>query len=184
MRKRRIGRNDAGTHILLLTGRPGIGKTTALRAVAARLRGRRVSGFYTEEIREGGERRGFRAVTLAGHEATMAHVRIRSHARVSKYGVDLSVIDDLARTTLTTGGADVYLVDEIGKMECLSPRFVTAMQTLLDAGPPVLATVALRGAGFIAAVKQRPDAECWQLTPANREQLPDRALEWLAKRLP
>jgi nucleoside-triphosphatase len=182
MKKRRIDRNDARSHILLLTGRPGIGKTTALRAVAERLRGRRVSGFYTEEIRERGERRGFRAVTLDGREATMAHIGIRSRARVSKYGVDVSVVDDLARATLATGGADVYLVDEIGKMECLSPRFVSAMQALLDAGPPVVATVALRGTGFIAAVKQRPDAECWQLTMANRAGLPDRALEWLSQR--
>ncbi|HUX76194.1 MAG TPA: nucleoside-triphosphatase, partial [Anaerolineae bacterium] len=38
---------------LLLTGRPGIGKTTVIKAAAASL-GERAGGFYTEEIRESG----------------------------------------------------------------------------------------------------------------------------------
>lgn len=35
----------------LLTGRPGVGKTIALRAAGQRLGGFRLAGFYTEEIR-------------------------------------------------------------------------------------------------------------------------------------
>lgn len=42
---------------LLLTGRPGAGKTTVLRAAAQQLTGLRLAGFYTEEIRVRGERR-------------------------------------------------------------------------------------------------------------------------------
>jgi nucleoside-triphosphatase len=172
------------SHILLLTGLPGAGKTTALCRVAAQLKGRRVGGFYTEEIRERGERRGFRAVTFDAGEATMAHVDIASRARVGKYGVDLAVVDDLARSTLgADAGAEVYLVDEIGKMECLSARFIEAMRALLDGATPVVATIALRGAGFIAQVQTRPDAECWTVTRANRDEIPDRALAWLRMRL-
>ena len=48
--------------VLLLTGVPGIGKTTVIRRAADRLKGRRLGGFYTEEIREQGDRRGFRLV--------------------------------------------------------------------------------------------------------------------------
>ncbi|MDR7439301.1 MAG: nucleoside-triphosphatase, partial [Armatimonadota bacterium] len=43
---------------MLLTGRPGVGKTTVVRAVVERLSAR-VGGFYTEEIREAGRRQGF-----------------------------------------------------------------------------------------------------------------------------
>jgi nucleoside-triphosphatase len=39
--------------------------------------------------------------------------------RVGKYGVDVRQIDDAA-DRLAQGQADVYLIDEIGKMECLS----------------------------------------------------------------
>ncbi len=170
-------------HILLLTGPPGVGKTTALRRVAAGLQGRAISGFYTEELREGGQRRGFRAVTFDGRQATMAHVKIAGRARVSKYGVDVGIVDALAGSTLGLDrGAEVYLVDEIGKMECLSPCFVAAMRALLDARRPTVATVALRGSGLIAEVKRRPDAECWSLSRANRDEIPPRALAWLAAR--
>lgn len=169
----------------MLTGRPGVGKTTALRRLAAGLGGRRVSGFYTEEIRHRGERRGFRAVTFGGRQATMAHVTVRGGARVGKYGVDVPVVDHLARTTLAAPGAvEVYLVDEIGKMECLSSAFVAAVRGLLDRpGPPVAATVALCGGGLIAEVKGRPDAECWEVTRANRDEIAARALAWLQARL-
>jgi len=46
-------------HVLLLTGTPGIGKTTVIRRAADRLRDKGLRGFYTEEIRERGERRAF-----------------------------------------------------------------------------------------------------------------------------
>lgn len=169
-------------HVLLLTGTPGVGKTTALKKVAAGLgRRRRLSGFYTEEIRHRGERRGFRAVTFGGRTATMAHVSVRGPARVGKYGVDVAVVDELARSALAPGG-DVYLIDEIGKMECLSREFVVAMRALLDTGSPVVATVALRGEGLIAEVKRRPDVETWQVTRANRTEIPERVLGWLQNR--
>src|SRR5512134_567631 len=59
--------------VLLLTGVPGIGKTTVIRRVADRLRGRRLAGFYTEEIRENGDRRGFRLAGFDGTERVIAH---------------------------------------------------------------------------------------------------------------
>jgi hypothetical protein len=76
-------------------------------------------------------------------------------------------------------GIDVYLVDEIGKMECLSPGFVAAMRALLDSGRPVVATIGERGGGFIAEAKQRPDVTLWRLTRDNRDAVPARILTWL-----
>ena len=43
----------------LLTGRPGVGKTTLLRKIAAGLSGLSIGGFFTQEIRERGSRMGF-----------------------------------------------------------------------------------------------------------------------------
>ena len=42
-------------------------------------------------------------------------------------------------------GVQVYLVDEIGKMECLSDRFIANMRALVTGRPPVIATVGLPG---------------------------------------
>jgi len=165
---------------LLITGRPGGGKTTAIRAVASGLAGARLGGFFTQEMRSRGMRRGFELVTFDGQRAVMAHVDRRGGPRVGKYGVDAGVLEITARTWLAVNrGIDVYLVDEIGKMECLSPEFVAAMRALLDTGRPVVATIGERGGGFIAEVKRRPDVTLWRLTHDNRDAVPARVLTWL-----
>ena len=168
-------------HALLLTGAPGSGKTTALRAVAEGLTGRRVGGFYTEEIRRAGVRTGFRLVTFDGRRAILASVSRPGAPRVGKYGVDVAALDAVIDTALAPRGVDVHLVDEIGKMECLSTRFVRAMTTLLDGATPLVATVARRGEGFIADVKRRPDVELWEMTRTNRDEMPARILAWLGE---
>lgn len=163
--------------ILLLTGNPGVGKTTLIRRIAERLRGRRLAGFYTEEIREHGIRRGFRLTTLDGQEKIMAHVDFAKTYRVGRYGVDLAAIEAAAQASLVPNDAtEVYLVDEIGKMECLSSKFIAAMRALLSVDKAVVATVAEKGGGFIVEVKSRADVELWRVTAANRDALPVRVI--------
>lgn len=167
-------------HVLLITGAPGIGKTTVIRRAADRLTDKGLRGFYTEEMREQGERRGFRLVSFEGTAHVIAHVDFPKSHRVGKYGVDVRALDEAAR--LLRPGARVYLVDEIGKMECLSDRLVSAMRALLSGDTPLVATVGARGTGFIAEVKRRPECELWKVTHANRDDLPTRILAWLAER--
>ncbi len=171
--------------ILLLTGRPGVGKTTVLRRAAELLQGRQISGFFTAELRDGaGRRRGFEAVVFGGGRSIIAEVGLAGAHRVGKYGVDVAAIDRLAEATLRAApGADIYLVDEIGKMECLSGRFVMAVEELVHGGQLLVATVAHGGSGLIAQIKSRPDAEVREVTTANREGLPRRVAAWVSQRL-
>ena len=74
---------------LLLTGLPGVGKTTLVRRVVDSLPDLHPAGFYTAEIRERGQRRGFRAVGMDGSEGLLAHVEIPGVHRVGRYGVDV-----------------------------------------------------------------------------------------------
>jgi len=165
---------------LLLTGVPGVGKTTVLRRVKDRLAGRQLRGFLTDEIRSSrGERLGFRIETLDGRTARLAGVGLRSTDRVGRYGVDVGALDAVAVPALALEEGAIYLVDEIGKMECLSRAFTDAVARLLDSTRPLIATVAQRGTGFIAEVKGHPRAELREVTRGNRETMPERIVSWL-----
>jgi nucleoside-triphosphatase len=173
---------DRQARVLLITGAPGVGKTTVIRRVARELKSDGLRGFYTEEIREDGERRGFRLASFEGTAHIIAHVDFMKSRRVGKYGVDVEALDDAAKLLHPDPDARVYLVDEIGKMECLSDRFVAAMRVLLSGKTPMVATIGAHGGGFIAEVKQMPTCELWEVTHANRDDLPARIVAWLAER--
>lgn len=165
--------------LLLLTGRPGVGKTTIIRAVGERLRDMQPAGFYTEEIRAGRERRGFRLVTFDGETGIMADVDFLP-PRVGRYGVDVAMIDRFAASLPdATKQAPVCLVDEIGKMECLSKVFVRTVRDLIESGRTIVATVGERGGGFIDEVKHHDEAELWRVTETTRDELPDRVARWI-----
>ncbi len=176
--------SQSGAHVLLLTGAPGIGKTTLVRRLAGSCPAEGLRGFYTEEIREAGVRRGFRLVPFDGAARLIAHVDMAKARRVGKYGVDVAAVDAAAALLAPDPAARVYIVDEIGKMECLSERFVAAMRALLAGRTPVVATVGLKGGGFIAEVKRAEACLLWEVTRANRDALPGRISAWLARAAP
>jgi nucleoside-triphosphatase len=150
---------------------------------ARRRRGTGRRGFYIEEIRDKGGRRGFRLVSFDGTAVIIAHVDFPESHCVGKYGVDVQAIDNAAALLRPDPKARVYFVDEIGKMKCLSEHFVTAMRALMSSEIPTVATVGARGGGFIAEVKRRTDCELWQVTHADRDKLPARILAWLDERV-
>jgi len=169
------------TKNILLTGLPGCGKTTVIRQVVDRLAHVRLAGFYTQEIRECGRRIGFEAVGLCGSSVVLAHVDFRGRYRVGRYGVDVAGFERLIETTLPNSAADVdvFVIDEIGKMECLSDVFIERTNSALASSVPVLTTIAAKGGGFIGDVKKRDDVEIVHITPANRDELPDRIVQRL-----
>lgn len=163
--------------IQVLTGSPGIGMTTVVRTLADRLAGRKLAGFYTSEIRVEGVRQGFRLTTFDGRDFVFAHREIDSPVRITGYGIDVAALD-----RLTFGDAELYLIDEIGKMELTSSNLEREIRRILDSSRPVVATVSLKGAGLVSEVKLRPDATVWKVTRETRDSLPDRLLEALACR--
>lgn len=155
---------------LLVTGAPAAGKTTLVRRAVKGLPG--VVGFYTEEMREQGERTGFELVGCDGRRVLFAHIHSISHHRVGRYGVDLEAFDVfLERTSFDRPDTGLVVIDEIGRMECLSERFRDLVTGLLDGPIPVVATVALRGDPFIEEVKARRDVEVTVVTRENRDAL-------------
>jgi nucleoside-triphosphatase len=164
---------------ILLTGPPQCGKTTVIKKVVERFPGR-ASGFYTREVREAGRRVGFEIVTLDGRTTWLSHVDFPGPYRVGKYGVSLENLHRVVLPALEAGeGVDLLVVDEIGKMECLSARFVAALDALWRQPVPLLASVAEKGGGFIQKIKEKPGIILVRVTPANRDELPERILAQL-----
>jgi nucleoside-triphosphatase len=170
--------------VLLLTGRPGVGKTTVLQQTVAAL-GNRAGGFYTREVRVGRRRTGFELVTLSGETALLATVErevalARPHS-FGRYRVDLATIDEVGVPALLDALAQgqVVVVDEIGPMEILSPRFQEAILQLLDGEASVIGTVVQRPQPFADRVKAHPRVRVRTVTTQNRDELPGQLLSGL-----
>ncbi|HDM90060.1 MAG TPA: hypothetical protein ENG67_02500 [candidate division WOR-3 bacterium] len=133
----------ASSH-LLITGRPGIGKTTLIKWAVEMARRLSIpfTGFYTEEIREKGERTGFRVISLADGKADILALKgAESRFKVGKYGVFVDRFESIAIPAIK-GSTLLVIVDEIGKMELHSERFKEIVRSLLRGSHPrLLATI-------------------------------------------
>jgi nucleoside-triphosphatase len=160
---------------LFLTGNPGVGKTTLIRAMVERLEGITCAGFYTEETRQGGQRTGFRIATLDGQEGTLASVGTQKPT-VGKYSIHVEEFEKLVLRCLdpSTNPADLYVIDEIGKMELLSRQFKIRIIELLAQPTNLLATITKKGNGFIDQIKRRSDVEIIEITRKNRDELSEK----------
>ncbi len=163
----------SGTLKILLTGAPGIGKTTVCVRVAERLDD--VCGFITEEIREEGQRKGFSIRNFGGEQSILSHVDFDG-PRVGKYGVDVGAMDSLANPeleeALSSGVKRPLIIDEIGKMELKNTRFQELVREVFESDLPLLATVPTRGPDFVSGLKDRADTRLIKVTRENREELP------------
>jgi nucleoside-triphosphatase len=171
--------------IILLTGVPGSGKTTAIKRILSRLT-TKVGGFYTQEVRAGGVRMGFKIVTLDGQEGILAHVEIEGQPRISKYGVNLAAIESIAVASLKRAEqqASVIILDEIGPMEILSEEFCRTVMDLLESEVSVVGSIVQRRLPFADKVKSHPAVTLLEITPSNRHRIVDQVLELLEDTVP
>lgn len=169
---------------VFITGRPGIGKTTALLK-AVELLDVKVHGFITREIREGRTRVGFRIEDTEGNRAVMAHVdfSVRTRARpegafprVGKYGVDVGAVEAIGVRALQEAlqQRTPVIIDEVGKMELASAAFVETLLEVVASELPVLGTLHMRTDRTTQRIREREDTEIIQITAANRDELPER----------
>jgi nucleoside-triphosphatase len=168
---------------LLLTGKPGTGKTALIKEALAGIK-IKAGGFYTEEILSAGIRQGFRIVTLDGQKAILAHVNISSPHQVSKYRVDTDSLDKVGVSVLRRAlkKSDLTVVDEIGKMELLSPQFREAVTQAISSGKRVLGTIMLNSHPFADEIKRHPEVETLLVTRNNRTEIMQKVLNWLTER--
>jgi nucleoside-triphosphatase len=159
---------------ILLTGNPGSGKTTLIKRVIERLDSE-IGGFYTQEMREGGTRRGFKIITFDGRQGILAHVTIKSQRRISKYGVDLDALDAIGTASIqhALDAGALIVIDEIGPMELLSEAFKGTVLAALDSDCRVFGTIVKRSTPFTDTIKTRNDVTVIEVNPGTRDALVD-----------
>ncbi|MGQ9479529.1 MAG: NTPase [Thermoproteota archaeon] len=164
---------------ILVTGRPGIGKTTVVsRAVEElRSRGLMVGGMITYESREMGVRTGFMVENVkTGERGLMASVTYRGGLRVGKYGVDVNVLDRVGVGAVEDAilSDDVVVIDEIGPMELYSEAFKTVVSKAFSSSKRVLATIHHRASrnDFCRRMLSQEDVLRFTLSLENRDVLP------------
>ncbi|MHA1964265.1 MAG: nucleoside-triphosphatase [Candidatus Thorarchaeota archaeon] len=165
---------------VLLTGKSGTGKTTAIRSIAAELDPDSLAGFWSKEIREEGQRVGFAIETLSGKTGTLAHVNLKVGPRVSKYRVSIEDIDSIIvpEMEMARESGRLIIIDEIAKMELFSENFANEVLRCLDTGR-VIGTIQERKLPFLDEVRNRNDVAVFELTIANRNRIPLQVLEFL-----
>ena len=175
--------NGLQKHVLLLTGTPGVGKTTILMKVvdALKERGCSVGGMISREIREGGTRVGFEILNLNSSErGWLAHVNQAIGPQVGKYRVNMEDLSNIGATAIIEAAenCDIIAIDEIGPMELLSERFKDAVRKALESPKLVVAVVHWKAQDrLINDAKNVKDSEIITVTAENREKLPETIAE-------
>ena len=172
--------------IWLVTGSPGVGKSTTVSKVVMRLKssGIIVGGCTTSEKRAGGARIGFEIRDLSsGNTGELASATSRVGPRVGRYRVNLT---DLARIggealEAASSSSELIVIDEVGPMELVSPEFRKGVSRCIDSGKPMLAVVHERlEDDLLNELRERAET-ITTLTVENRDKAVDELAEALLK---
>ena len=160
------------TKNIFISGFPGCGKTTLIKEIIKEL-DLKAGGFYTSEIREKGQRLGFKIITLDGGEGILAHVNVKSPYRVSKYKVNIEDLEKLGVKSIldALNQNKVIIIDEVGKAEMYSEKFKKAVEAALDSKNKILGTIMLKPNPFCDKIKRRQDTKVFYLTKENFQQI-------------
>ncbi len=157
---------------VIITGAPGIGKTTLIKHLIRDLTPVYIRGFYKESILENDIVKGYRLVTTAFDEQIIAHVYFEGPTKIGNFGINIDGLNKLADRELDeANGAELYILDEIGRMECLSEKFCHLVKKVLDSDVPLIASVAQIAAPELKELKERKDTTFVQINHKNRDTL-------------
>lgn len=171
---------EESIRVWLITGDPGVGKTTVLMKTLNLIKslGYTVGGIITQEVKEHGARTGFKLVDLAtGSEGMLASTTFSLGPRIGKYRINLRVLSDIATRSLDYAieRSEVIVCDEIGPMELFSPEFRRSVERALISGKLLIGIIhksirdplsqSIRSMQFVSII---------EITCDNRDEVPQK----------
>jgi len=159
---------------VIITGRPGVGKTTLVKRVLERLREKRAVfvGFYCPEVRLGGRRVGFRIESIDGKaSAWLARIDGCDGPRVGRY-TTCSEAERVAEESLRDlEKADLIVIDEIGPMELRLPGIRRSIIRAISSGKPGVFVAHYRLSDPEITPILRSLGYWFEVSPLNRDSL-------------
>jgi nucleoside-triphosphatase len=164
--------------IWLVSGPPGVGKSTVVSKVVLRLKsaGVIVGGFLTSEKKAKGARVGFDVVDLTdGGRAELASVTSSLGPRIGRYRVNLTNLARVGAAGLVKAAStsELIVIDEVGPMELVSPEFRKAVRACVDSGRPILAVVHGKLEDDLLTELREKAQSSFVLTLENRDDVAD-----------
>ena len=160
-----------------ITGLPGSGKTQTLLRIITLLEqeGIKVGGMVTEPIEEKGRRSGFQITNwLTKEHEVFAHVGLKSRIRSGRFGINVHALEDLGTRALSDArqGADVIVIDEVGKMDVESETFAQSVVDTLDANKSIIMTLHKKSRNpLLQDIRRRDELRLLEVTPVNKNLL-------------
>lgn len=163
--------------ILLLTGSPGVGKTSVLLRTVESLKveGYSVGGMVSREVRVGAGRVGFEILDLkTGRKGWLARVGQKRGPQVGWYRVNLEDLESIGVGAIAAAvtDSDVIVIDEIGPMELCSAEFREVVKRAVESPKLVVGVVHWKASdSLVTEVRGRSDVEVHLVTHENRGNL-------------
>lgn len=161
---------------ILLTGEPGVGKSTLIQYLVDNYNGA-LAGVVSRELLESGERVGFEAVTIDGRRRVFAHRNMFTDStyRVGEFFVDVNCFDEFVVPELKRGLNElgvIVLLDEIGRMQAFSKSFLETVNDLLSSPAHIIGTIVYDDEAFARPIKAHESTMVLTVTSENRDLLP------------
>ena len=172
-----------------ITGLPGAGKTHALRKVVEMLEEEdiKVGGMITEGIKENGRKQGFMVEDLLSKEKkVLARRDLESPVEFLEYGVDMDALESIGVNAIADAinKAEVIVIDEVGKLEVESEKFIYIVKEALESDKPLLLTLHKKSRNpLLQDIRRRDDVRILEVTPINKNILPYKIIPLIKEEL-
>jgi len=169
--------------VYVITGVPGIGKTTALVRLTKMLKnaGVEVDGFYSVEVKDKGERKGFSFVDIKTGDTVQLASISGDGIRFGRYRVKVKNIDQFVPKVIQRAieYSKIIILDEIGPMELFSNSFKKAVEDLLKTDKVIIAVVHRSFSHDLMKEVLKSAKAKIEVTESNRDAIPEQLFQML-----